>query len=285
MAKLSHEKKVGIFFTITVLVTIAVIFLFGKIRPFRQGYHFVVTFNHVAGLKLGEEVRLAGMRVGEVSSLDKTRDKVLVSLWVGEKTKIPRDSKITIAQVSVMGGKYVAIIPGDPESSFILPGEVIVGYDPPSFEDIVTQLGEAGTDIKDSIMELSESFKETSEETHQILEENRESVRKLLISLNKIADNLNMILAKIERGEGTVGKLINEEDLYVETLKTVKELRTTIESTKETMNDIEPHLKATIENIEIITDRLEKGEGTIGRMLKPRTTQKTDHDGNRGYIK
>ena len=285
MTKLSHEKKVGIFFVITILITIAVIFLFGKIRPFRKGYHFIVTFNHIAGLKLGEEVRLAGLRVGEVSSLDKTKEKIRVDLWVKEKTRIPIDSKITIAQVSVMGGKYVAILPGSLDAPLITPGDVVRGYDPPSFEDIVSQLGEAGNEIKETIVKLSGSFTRTSEETHQILEENREAVKKLIISLNEIADNLNIIVAKIERGEGTIGKLINEEELYQETLQTVKDLKQTIGDTKKTINDIEPHLKAAIENIEIITDRLEKGEGTLGRMLKPRTTQRNTQSDNRGYIK
>lgn len=285
MPKLSREKRVGIFFVITIFLTIVVIFMFGKIRPFRRGYHFIVNFNHVAGLKAGDDVRLAGLKVGEVSSLEATEDNILVKLWIQERTKIGRNSRITIAQVSVMGGKYVAISPGRTKAKPILPEETVIGYDPPSFEDIVAQLGEAGEDIKDTIMKLSESFTKTSDETHQILKENREAVQKLITSLNEIADNLNTIVAKIEKGEGTVGRLINEEELYVQTLQAVKDLRETIQETKTTIKDIEPHLKASIENIEIITDRLEKGEGTLGRMLKPRTTKGNTQNGNQGYIK
>ena len=49
--KLSHEKRVGIFFVITVFLTIAMIFLFGKIRPFRRGYHIIVSFNELSRIK------------------------------------------------------------------------------------------------------------------------------------------------------------------------------------------------------------------------------------------
>jgi phospholipid/cholesterol/gamma-HCH transport system substrate-binding protein len=274
MPKLSREKRVGIFFVITVFLAIIVIFVFGKIRPFRRGYHFITTFNHVAGLKAGDDVRLAGLKVGEVSSLKETGEKILVKLWIQERTKIGGDSKITIAQVSVMGGKYVAISPGRTKAKPILPEETVIGYDPPSFEDIVAQLGEAGDEIKNTIIKLSEYFTKTSDETHQILKENRESVQKLVTSLNEIADNLNTIVAKIEKGEGTVGRLINEEDLYMETLQAVKDLRETVAEVQTTIKDVEPHLKASIENIEIITDRLEKGEGTLGRMLQPRSSSK-----------
>lgn len=270
MPKLSHEKRVGIFFVITILLTITVIFFFGKIRPFRKGYHILVTFNHVAGLSVGDEVRLAGLRIGEISSLEMTKNKILVKLWIQGKTKIVKDSKITISQVSVMGGKYLSISPGTPESPSISPGETVAGYDPPIFEDVVTQLGEAGNEIKATIMNLSNSFSKTSDETHQILEENREAVKTLLNSLNETTQSLNKILAKIEKGEGTIGKLVNEEELYNETLKTIRDLQNTLEEAKTTIKDIEPHLKATIENVEIITDRLEKGEGTLGRMLKPK---------------
>jgi phospholipid/cholesterol/gamma-HCH transport system substrate-binding protein len=271
MLKLSHEKRVGIFFVITILLTIAVIVIFGKIRPFRRGYHFIAAFNHVAGLKAGDDVRLAGLKVGEVSSLVETGEKILVKLWIQERTKIGKDSRITIAQVSLMGGKYVAISPGRTKAKPIEPEEIMEGFDPPVLEDIVAQFGETWGELKNVIMDLSKSFLGTSEESHQILKENRESVQKLISSLNEVADNLNKIVSKIEKGEGTVGKLINEEELYNETLQAVKDLRATIEETKTTIKDIEPHLKATIEDIEIITDRLEKGEGALGRWLKPKS--------------
>ena len=270
MPKLSHEKKVGIFFVITILLTITVIFFFGKIRPFRKGYHIIVTFHHVAGLSVGDEVRFAGLKVGEVSSLEMTKKKILVNLWLQERVKISKDSKITISQISIMGGQFVSISPGNPDFPSVLPGETIEGYDPPSFEDMITQIGEVGNEVKNSIKKLSESFSKTSENTNQILEENREEVQTLIKSLNEIADNLNKIVAKIEKGEGTIGKLVNEEELYNETLQTVRDLKDTLEEARKTIKDVEPHLKATIENVEIITDRLEKGEGTLGRMLKPR---------------
>ncbi|MDD5454335.1 MAG: MlaD family protein [Candidatus Ratteibacteria bacterium] len=286
MAKLSHEKKVGIFFVVTVLLTIAVIVIFGKIRPFRHGYNFIVTFNHVSGLKAGDDVRFAGLKVGEVSSLEETGERILVKLWIQERTKIERDSRITVAQVSVMGGKYVAVSPSRTKAKPIAPGEIVAGFDPPVFEDIVVQFGEAWSEIREIIIKLSDSFLQTSEETRQILKENREPIQKLITSLNEVADNLNKIVANIEEGKGTIGKLVVEEDLYNETLQSVKELRATIEETKKTIKDIEPHLKATIENIETITDRLERGEGTLGRMLKPRTAPSTSiKDGNKGYIK
>lgn len=283
--KLSHEKKVGLFFIVTVFLTIAMIFLFGKIRPFRRGYHITVTFNYVSGLKVGDEVRLAGLRVGEVSSLETSQNKILVKLWIQERTKIREDSRITISQISIMGGKYVSISPGRPKSFIIVKGATVVGTDPPRFEDIVTEIGETGSEIRESVVRLSESFSKTSEQANQILEENREAVKKLIDSLNETTESFNRILAKIEKGEGTVGKLVNEEELYNEVLQAVKDLRQTTEEIKTTVKDIKPPLKAAIENIEIITERLEKGEGTLGRMLKPRTTPRSFQDGNKGYIK
>jgi phospholipid/cholesterol/gamma-HCH transport system substrate-binding protein len=283
--KLSHEKKVGLFFIITILLTMTMIFLFGKIRPFRRGYHIIVTFNHVSGLKVGDEVRLAGLRVGEVSSLETSQNKILVKLWIQERTKIKDDSRITISQISIMGGKYVSISPGSPKLPVILKGATVVGTDPPRFEDVVTEIGETGSEIRASVIKLSESFSKTAEQTNQILEENREAVKRLINSLNETTESLNRILTKIEKGEGTVGKLINEEELYDEVLQAVKDLRQTTEEIKTTVKDIKPPLQAAIENIEIITDRLEKGEGTLGRMLKPRTTQRSFQNGNKGYIK
>ncbi|HMB30101.1 MAG TPA: hypothetical protein VKS99_18460, partial [Blastocatellia bacterium] len=65
----------------------------------------------------------------------------------------------------------------------------------------------------------------------------------VLARLDQTSGRLENMVAKIERGEGTVGKLINDEKLY---------------------NDA----RGTIERLNVIMARLEKGEGTMGMMLK-----------------
>ena len=65
----------------------------------------------------------------------------------------------------------------------------------------------------------------------------------LVAKLDETSARLERIVAKIERGEGTVGKLINDEKLYADA-------------------------RDTIERLNLIMARLEKGEGTMGMILK-----------------
>ena len=70
----------------------------------------------------------------------------------------------------------------------------------------------------------------------------RESIPKLRESINSFHD----ISQKIARGEGTIGKLLNDETLYAET-------------------------KQTVSNINTITSSIIRGEGTLGKLYKDDT--------------
>ena len=84
-------------------------------RQNENTYH--ASFFDVSGIRIGTEVKLAGVSVGKVVdvSLDTQTYSAKVSLVIDSEIKIPDDSEIIIASESLLGGNFVSITPGGSE--------------------------------------------------------------------------------------------------------------------------------------------------------------------------
>ena len=84
-------------------------------RQNENTYH--ASFFDVSGIRIGTEVKLAGVSVGKVVdvSLDAQTYSAKVSLVIDSEIKIPDDSEIIIASESLLGGNFVSITPGGSE--------------------------------------------------------------------------------------------------------------------------------------------------------------------------
>ncbi len=91
-----------------------------------EGYELIARFDSVDGLSEGSDVRLAGIKVGKVvsQSLDSETYLAIIKIVIDEQIKVPKDSVIQVVSESLLGGRYISIIPGADES-ILMPGEEI----------------------------------------------------------------------------------------------------------------------------------------------------------------
>ncbi len=90
------------------------------------GYEVDATFTTVGGLKVGNDVRMSGIKIGTVSrqGLDPETYLATVTLSIDPVIKLPRDTSAAIASEGLLGGNFVDLVPGgDPE--MLEPGERI----------------------------------------------------------------------------------------------------------------------------------------------------------------
>jgi phospholipid/cholesterol/gamma-HCH transport system substrate-binding protein len=83
-------------------------------RTTASGYLLYAKFDHIDGLSVGSDVRIAGVKVGSVAStsLDPKTYQAVVGLTVADDVKLPKDSSAVITSESLLGGKYLALSPG-----------------------------------------------------------------------------------------------------------------------------------------------------------------------------
>lgn len=90
------------------------------------GYILLAKFDRIDGLNAGADIKISGVKVGIVQKLEIDSDtyQATVAMTIGNNIKIPDDSSAEIASESLLGGKYIAIIPGGSEQ-FLKPNGLI----------------------------------------------------------------------------------------------------------------------------------------------------------------
>lgn len=104
-----------------------------------DGYAVIAKFDRIDGLALGSDVRISGIKVGTVHSqrLDPETFLAEVSMSIDPSVKLPRDSSAEIVSESLLGGKYMAIVPGGSEDLLEEGGEIRFTQSPVSLEQLI----------------------------------------------------------------------------------------------------------------------------------------------------
>lgn len=198
------ELKVGLFVLLALLVLTFFIISMSDLSFFQKGCRYQVLFGFTSGLKDAAPVRLAGVEVGVVRSLNVFRDetdagktRVRVNIWIKDDIAIPMDSFITINQLGLLGEKYLEIIPGTSKDRLKQNGQ-ITGHDPVPMEKIAQQVETVAGKVEDLIDHVNNGI---------LTDKNKKSLEDALSALSRVGTN-------VQEGHGTVGRLLMDESIY-----------------------------------------------------------------------
>jgi phospholipid/cholesterol/gamma-HCH transport system substrate-binding protein len=95
-------------------------------RTAGSGYALLARFEHIDGLNVGGDVRLAGVKVGTVTDtrIDPKTFTAIVTLTVRDGIELPKDTGAAITSESLLGGKYISLSPGADDTN-LKPGQTI----------------------------------------------------------------------------------------------------------------------------------------------------------------
>ena len=133
---------------VLILSVVFVIFTLSNTGFQQKGKFINAEFGNVAGLKVGDDVLIAGIKVGEVSSntLDSKSYLAVVKLNLQNNIFIPEDSVAKISSASLLGGQYVEIIPGASDEMLKDDETIYDTRDPVSLTDLLGQAVFSATD-------------------------------------------------------------------------------------------------------------------------------------------
>ena len=107
-----------------------------------KGYQVLARFDRVDGLNVGSDVRLSGIKVGTVTSqeLDHETFLAVVSMNIDPEVHLPKDSSAQIVTDGLLGGKFMAIVPGGDPDTIEPGGEITFTQSPIILENLIGQL-------------------------------------------------------------------------------------------------------------------------------------------------
>ncbi len=97
-----------------------------------SGYSVFASFDRVDGLSQGMEVRMSGIKIGKIKNISLNTDtyQAKLEISVSDDIKLPTDTVAQISTEGLLGGHYLALVPGA-EEEYLTPGGSIV-YTQPS---------------------------------------------------------------------------------------------------------------------------------------------------------
>lgn len=251
MFKHLEGAKLGIFvFLGTVLLVVAIFLIGSKDSLFTDSIYVKTYFDNVEGLRTGAAVRLNGLTVGSVSDvrlMEINRYKVEVTMRIDKDVKefIRLDSEAGIETEGIIGSKIISITPGSKASATISDGGVIMSQEAVNMSQIISETQSIMGYVKD------------------------------------LTSNLSEVLVKVNEGQGTIGKLVNDDQLYYEASSIVRSADTALvrmvdrlESMSNFIIDLGGGIGDIVGNVDSaaldlrnLIARVENGEGALGALI------------------
>jgi phospholipid/cholesterol/gamma-HCH transport system substrate-binding protein len=218
---MSRAARLGVFIVMTLAIFVAGVFIIGgKQYLFRSTYRLKAQFDNVVGLDAGADVRVGGVHSGTVRSIllpHQPGEKVTVIMDLGKSTHeiIKQDSVATIETEGLLGNQFLALSLGSSASAEVKDGDLISSLPP---------------------LEMADLFQKTS----NILDTSQQAIQ----NATQATANLNSISAKINRGEGTAGALVNNKQLYTNLEQTTASMRDTMAQAQTGVTDFQENMEA-----------------------------------------
>ncbi len=132
---------VGIFVVIGIACLGYLAIRLGKLEVFgAQGYVVFADFASVAGLKPGDPVEIAGVKIGRVEGMGLVEDKARLTLQINDGVKLQEDVIASVRARGLIGDKFVLVSPGASDK-IIPPGGRIRETDtPPDIPDLIGKI-------------------------------------------------------------------------------------------------------------------------------------------------
>lgn len=251
MFKNLANAKLGIFIFLGSALLVILIFLLGnKDQLFTSTFSINAYFKNTEGLRNGAPVRFGGIDVGAVkgiSIVNDTTGRVVVSMRIKDDVRrfIKKDSRASIETEGLVGNKVVMISMGSESADEISEGGIILSKEPLSFADIIA-------------------------ETQGIMAYTKEMTK-----------NLSEIVYKVNEGKGTIGKIINDNQLYDAATNLTKSADVSMTSLTNDMKgviglfdelgrgvqDVVNNVNGIVTRIDTVLQGVSEGRGLLGSLV------------------
>jgi phospholipid/cholesterol/gamma-HCH transport system substrate-binding protein len=218
----------GIFVVVGVLLFTVGLFLIGERRMlFAERFTIYTEFAKLGQLTTGAIVRVAGADAGEVTDIQvpaSPEGKFRVKMEVREDLHqlIRRDSLAVTQTEGLVGAIFINIQTGTEAQPEVPENGTVPSREPFELADLLLQASETAALVKNTVEALRgdietavEQVALTAEDAHGLLQDIRPDITAMAQNGTRITNDTQELVAKINAGEGTIGKLLNDDSLYV----------------------------------------------------------------------
>ncbi|MFZ5468820.1 MAG: MlaD family protein [Myxococcota bacterium] len=261
---MSPQAKVGLF-ALGALLLGALLIL--RIEDLRLGGKrarvYEVLLDSAQGLEEHGDVRLSGVRVGEVRALKLVPEGVLVTVELEEGVPVREGAVASVGSLGLLGEKHVDIVQGPAGATPLPEGARIRAERKPSMEDALGLVAQVGDDLKEVTANLRatlggprgrehleavvDNLVQVTGDLAQLVETNQENVDRTLANFREFSTSMKTLAERIDRltesREAEMGESIDN------------------------LASLTGKLDTAAEHVASIAGKIDRGEGTLGQLI------------------
>jgi phospholipid/cholesterol/gamma-HCH transport system substrate-binding protein len=217
-----RQVRVAGLITVALLLLVYAIYRVGAVMDvFARRYEITMLVPSGLGLREGAPVTLAGQRIGQVRQIGfipvqqkvgENNLEIVIAVAQQVQDQIRADSRAYLRTQGLLGDRFVDISPGTTTARALLPGDTIITGRSVDIDEFITQAAGAldqATGIVMNLQELSGGLVRGEGTAGRMLRDDQ-----LYVSLSGASNELRRTLAEINRADGTFGRLIRDPELY-----------------------------------------------------------------------
>ena len=211
-----REIKVGIFVLLGIISLLILTFQVNSLDNFnKKGYTLYAILSDASGLNKKAKVKLRGVNIGNVESLELIDRGVKLKLFIKEGVKVPKNSVVTLSQDNFLGGRFLKIIPSN-SYDYYNENEIITNHlDVASMDDVMSNINSAVDGLKVLISKLNNTLDDKAviniKDTISNIKDSSVILKSVLESTNKklplLLDNANELVLEYKKA----GTILNSE--------------------------------------------------------------------------
>jgi phospholipid/cholesterol/gamma-HCH transport system substrate-binding protein len=250
-----REVWAGVFVLAGILAVLIALFTLTDAATFRGRYVVTTVVPDAGGIRRGDPVQMRGVNIGRVQRFQMVPEGVAIRLELEGEYAVPRDSRVVLRSSGLLGGVVADVEPGIAterlRESDLLPGERAGGV-----FDLADDVGSRASDVLGQIREA------LSDQTVSALGDGATELRGLLGELSLLATEQRQGLAELSRS-------LTRSATGVERVATGPELERILgrlDAMVARTDAVTESLGRASRSLELALARLERGEGTLGRL-------------------
>ncbi len=220
-----------------------------------DGYEVTAVFDTLLQLRVGDDVRMAGVRVGSVQSVALVDRQPTAIFKIFEEFQIPADSSATIAMAGLLGNNLVSINMGN-SNTYLSDGDLIRTEAGFNISAVVNEIGNLSQNAGIAFENISEFLGSDADGEASLFDNFNAILIENKDPLGQTISNLESITAQMQSGEGTLGRLLMDDSIY-------NKLEVATTEIQNTLAEAEALFSETRE----IVAQVQSGEGTLGGLI------------------
>ena len=265
--RFTKEIGIGILVILGTLMSVFSYNYLKGINLFEKTRTFKVIYTKVDGLSPSNPVTLNGYKIGKVQKINFNSNdtkELIVDIVIENDVKFSKTSKAELYETGLIGGKAIAIIPDYDNNAVAESGDYLIGSVKPGLTDLVNQIMpqiqlQLEAVMKKAGVVLSNINTLFDEETKKSLKSSIDQFASLTNSLSETSENINDFIK-----DNSPNLTTTIDNLNATSLK-MKDMSNSMSDVD--LNLILTNLDSTISNLNNITNKLNQGEGTVGKLI------------------